>query len=259
MLDMDTHNHLKELARFMASYATAMLSAGATTSRIERCVQRITRAHGVDADLSILPKRILITVWDKEHTHNYSLVGQTHTDGINLNTSTLLSHLSHQIEDGMTLEQALARQAEILRQPRINHWLVILMTSVANMSFCQLFGGDLEAMAIVLIATAAGFTYKEKLVQWHWDSKLVVIISSLISALIGTSGFFLGVSATPEIALGTSVLWLVPGIRYINSISDMLRGHYLVAQSRIAEALIITICLSLGLCLALLIANIRWF
>lgn len=87
----------------------------------------------------------------------------------------------------------------------------------------------------------------------------MVIISSLISALIGTSGFVLGVSATPEIALGTSVLWLVPGIRYINSISDMLRGHYLVAQSRIAEALIITICLSLGLCMALLIANIRWF
>lgn len=255
---MDTHNHLKALATFMASYATAMLSAGATTSRIERCVQRIARSQNVDSDLSILPKRILITVWDKEHAHNYSLVGQSHSDGINLNSSTQLSQLSRQIEEGMSLDQAQARQEEILHQPRINHWLVIFMTSVANLSFCQLFGGDSEAMGIVLVATAVGFTYKEKFIRWNWDNKLVVLVSSMISAIIGTSGFVLGISNTPEVALGTSVLWLVPGIRYINSISDMLRGHYLVAQSRMAEAIIVTICLSIGLCLALFIANIKW-
>jgi len=252
------HNHLKEVAQFTASFATAMLSAGATTSRIERCVGRIAKGYGVDSVLSILPTRVLITVWDKEHEHNYSFVGETHSDGINLNTSTLLSNLSHLIEYNLPLDIANEKLNQALSRPRINPWIVIGLTSLANLSFCQLFGGDLVAMGIVFVATAVGFIYKNRFMGWKWDGKLVVLLSSLISALIGTSGFIFGISNTPEIALGTSVLWLVPGIRFINAVSDMLRGHYMVAQSRMAESVIVTICLSIGLCLALLISNIKW-
>lgn len=266
--EQNTHQRLKTLCCFLSAYATAMLSAGATTSRIERCVNRIASRYGVGIDLSILPTRVLMSVWDVNHHHYYSIVGQTQSDGINLAVSTELSLLSHEIEEWRPTEEvpepvmpialATAKMNGIIDTPRINHWAVIVLTSVANLSFCKLFGGDLSAMAIVFVATAVGFFYKEKMLSWHIDGKLVVLLSAMISAILGASGLIFGISTTPETALGTSVLWLVPGIRFINAVSDMLRGQYLVAQSRMSEALIITICLSMGLCLALLITKIQW-
>ena len=52
---------------------------------------------------------------------------------------------------------------------------------------------------------------------------------------------------TPDIALGTSVLYLVPGIPYINSVSDLIHGHLLCCISRFIEASVLTACLGIGL------------
>ncbi len=83
-MQADEHERIKRVCQFIEEYATAMLSAGATTSRIERCVERISRRYNVVAELSLLPSRILLTVWDLSHCHNYSLVGYTHKNGIDL-------------------------------------------------------------------------------------------------------------------------------------------------------------------------------
>lgn len=267
-----SHEYVKEVCQFLSDYATAMLSAGATTSRIERCVARISRKYMVEVDMSILPTRILLTVWDSEHSHNYSQVGKTHSNGINLNTTTQLSLLSHKIEDWIpsaeckdmeegllsNVKESAGELKKILDIPRINKHIVIFLTAVANLSFCRLFNGDYIAMGIVFANTAVGFYYKNLLLSWHINQHIVTIIASIISALIGSSGFIFGISNTPNIALATSVLWLVPGIRFINAMSDILRGHYLVAHSRLTDALITTICLSVGLCLALIIFQIEW-
>lgn len=266
----DVHERLKSICLFLSDYSTNMLSAGATTSRIERCVGRMAREYDVEVDISILPTRVLVNVWNKQREHSYNQVGRAHTGGINLNTIAKLTQLSHRIEeqkttqeDGevyscMAIKEANKQMSDIIDEPRINHYEVMVLTSLANMSFCKLFGGDWTAMGIVFVATAVGFYYKSLMLRWHMDARIVTTIAGLISAILGTSGFIFGISDTPETAVATSVLWLVPGIRFINAISDMLAGHHLVAQSRLAEAIITTISLSIGLCLALLITNIEW-
>ena len=164
------------------------------------------------------------------------------------------------MEEGLlsNVKESAGELKKILDVPRINKHIVIFLTAVANLSFCRLFNGDYIAMGIVFANTAVGFYYKNLLLSWHINQHIVTIIASIISALIGSSGFIFGISSTPNIALATSVLWLVPGIRFINAMSDILRGHYLVAHSRLTDALITTICLSVGLCLALIIFQIEW-
>ena len=62
--------------------------------------------------------------------------------------------------------------------------------------------------------------------------------------------------STPEVALGTSVLYLVPGIPFINSISDLIYGHNLCFLSRLTHASVLTVCLSAGFILGLLVMRI---
>ena len=251
----DDHTRIKCMCRFIEEYATAMLSAGATTSRIEHCVERISRRYDIISDLSLLPSRILLTVWDKDHKHNYSLVGHTHKNGINLTTVTELSRLSFL---DIPLDMACRQMKAILSTPRLNKWIVVLLTALANLSFCRLFGGDGYAMGVVFAATVIGNVYKNYMTEKHLDIRFTTIVAAYISAIVGSSCFIFGFGTTPSTALGASVLWLVPGIRFINAISDMTNGHYVVSQSRMTDAVITTICLSLGLCLALLTLNIQW-
>ena len=65
----DEHTRIKNVCKFIEEYATAMLSAGATTSRIEHCVERISKRYDIISDLSLLPSRILLTVWDTSHAY----------------------------------------------------------------------------------------------------------------------------------------------------------------------------------------------
>lgn len=58
---------------------------------------------------------------------------------------------------------------------------------------------------------------------------------------------------TPEIAMATSVLYLVPGVPLINGIIDIIEGHVLAGVSRLINALLLIVCLSLGLLCAMLL------
>ena len=75
----------------------------------------------------------------------------------------------------------------------------------------------------------------------------------------GSRKFIFHIGNTPDIAVGTSILYLIPGVPYINVVSDMLDHHYLCAFSRFIDACILTACLSLGLCFGMLILKIEWF
>lgn len=113
-------------------------------------------------------------------------------------------------------------------------------------------------MAIVLTGTLAGYKLKQVMLEDRQDVRFVFFCCAFFSSVIGAAGYVFDLSDTPEIALGTSVLYLIPGIPYINSVSDLLDGHYISSFSRFMNAMVLTACLSAGLCGGLLLMNIKW-
>lgn len=83
---------------------------------------------------------------------------------------------------------------------------------------------------------------------------LDLLLHRIPDRLWPASGFISG--TTPETALGTSVLFLIPGVPLINSIFDLLEGHVLVGISRAVNALILIVCIALGLSVTLLILGL---
>ena len=91
------------------------------------------------------------------------------------------------------------------------------------------------------------------------DIRAVFIICALVSSILGATGILFPYGSTPYIAVATSVLYLVPGIPFLNSFSDLLHRHYICAFSRFADAVILTGCLSAGLCGGMLLMKIGMF
>lgn len=254
-----SHEQLKAIGKFIAEYASTLLACGATTIRIEKNIERIASTYHTNAEITVLPMHIMVTVWDNNHDHSYTINEKISGAGIDFDKNTQLSKLSWAIFDNdISLEEAKAQYTAITARPRLNPTLVTILTGAANASFCRLFGGDPLSMLIVFIATICGFYLKNKLHSgWHWDLRIVTIISGCVATIIASSGYVFHIGTSPDIALGTGVLYLIPGVPFINSINDLINGHYICFLSRFIQASITTICLSLGLCLGFLIININ--
>jgi uncharacterized membrane protein YjjP (DUF1212 family) len=221
----------------------------------------MAKAFGVRVEMTILPRSVMMTVWDSSHEKSMAINEKLPTTPLNFHLISLFSQLSWNVRDiHIIVDDAQVELENILSQPRLNASLVTLLTGLGNASFCRLFGGDWVAMFLVFLATINGFALKNILHQrWSWDIRLATLVAACTSSVIASAAFVFGVTDTPDIALGTSVLYLIPGIPYINSVSDLISGHFLCSLSRFIHACILTACLGIGLALGILIMNIQYF
>ncbi|MDE6290676.1 MAG: threonine/serine exporter family protein, partial [Muribaculaceae bacterium] len=195
---------------------------------------------------------------DKSESYTYIIA--THPMPISFDINTRLSRLSWSMaDDHLTLNEVKTKFEKIIRTSPANKYLVLFLASCANAAFCRLFTGDWAAVGVVFVSTLIGFYIKQVLTAHKVDVRLVFIICAFISSVLASSATFFSFGHTPDIAVGTSVLYLVPGIPFLNSFSDMLDGHYICAFGRFMNAVVLTCCLSLGLCGGMLLMNLSMF
>ena len=257
---MNDNAEIRDIAAFLADYASLLSGCGATCIRIEKNTRRLAEAFDVRFDISIMPTHIYVTIWRSDVAESVVAVRKVTGYGINFNINAKLSRLSWEVADNhIDLSTTMSRFAEISHTVATGKMEVLLLASLANAAFCRLFGGDLIAMLIVFISTAAGYRLKQIMLEDRRDVRLTFVCSSFFSAALSAAGHIFNIGATPEIAVSTSVLYLIPGVPYINAVSDMIYRHYLCAFSRFMDAAILTVCLSVGLCAGLFMLGLKWF
>lgn len=254
-----TNAELKDVCIFLAKYASVMLGCAATCSRIQKNINRMASVQGFQVELTILPSHCIVTLTDAEgktYSHSSTIAHLPNDYALN----TRLSHLSWRVAEGkISIQEAAEDFPHLLKSERYYDWVVLWLVSAANAAFCRIFGGDWIAMAIVAVATLVGFTMKILLTREHVNYMLLTVACAFSAAVVGTAGYvFKGITATPDVALATSVLFLIPGIPYINSVNDMLTDHYLCGFARFMKATIITVCITIGLSAAFFLMKISF-
>lgn len=258
--DAPSCDNVRKIAAFIADYAALLSGCGATCIRIDKNTRRMTAAFGMELDIFIMPTNVNVSVWRKDSCYRETAIRKTSACGINFNINAKLSRLSWEVADNhLDFATVLERFDRIRNTQPTRKWEVLFLTSLANASFCRLFGGDLVAMLIVFVSTLAGYRLKQIMLEEKCNMRLTFLCASFFSAALSAGGHIFNVGSTPEIALGTSVLYLIPGVLYINAVSDLIYRHYLCAFSRFMDALVLTACLSAGLCTGMLILGLRWF
>lgn len=249
----------KHYCRFLARYAANMLGCGATCIRISKNIKRMAATIDMDAHLITLPNNIIVNLSDGSDNHSYQFSCPIAKIPTSYYINTQLSQLSWAIADGkIDCKEAEVEMEHIVNHRRMSVWKVLLLVVLANASFCRLFGGDFMAMVIVAVATAAGYSVKNIMQKAQMDVKIVWLASATVAAVVAALlSFGETLTGTPDIALATSVLFLIPGIPFINSISDMLDGHYLCAFSRFMSATVLTATIAFGLMVGFLLLNIK--
>lgn len=220
----------------------------------------MAEAAGVEAEVTILPRHIHLAVREPVTGDVVTTISSIKALPVSYDTITRLSRLSWDVADGViSVDAAHGELDRIIDAPCPElSWLPVLV-GIANASFCRLFGGDMVAMAVVFVATAAGFVLKQMLAERHVDIRVIVLLCSFVSAVLAAADGLFGLGSTPAVDIGSSVLYLVPGIPFINSFSDLIDGHYICAFSRMMQAVVLTSCLSIGLCCGMFLMNVGMF
>lgn len=254
------HQQLKEAAYFLGEYAATLMAVGAQTSRIEYNTIRIASELGFKVNMLIFPRTISIMLQDQDSEHSYSYICHTPKLALNFRTNMLLSQLSwNAFDDHLPLDVIRQRFDEIVKYPRESPWTVLILVSFANACFCRLFDGNYTSMAIVFIATFIGFYIRQILTRKGMSALAVFVICSFVSTMIGACDYLFIHGGTEDMSLGTSMLYLVPGVPLINGVMDIIDHHVLNGSARLVNACMLIIAIALGLSVTLLLTQVDPF
>lgn len=248
---------LKETTGFIADYAAVLLGAGVHCTRVLRNSRRICEAYGLELTMTIFASNIILTLSDPEQDEISTEVVHIRQIPVSFELNAELSALSWKVFDNkLNLAQVKEEYSQIMQKPRMNTWLVTLLVSVANACFCRLFGGDLGSMGLVFVSTFAGYILLRFIKKQGIDHSLAVILVSFFSSFT-----CLGLASLPvlagqvnvTVAVATSVLFMVPGVPLITGVIDMFENHVLIGFARLMRAILIVLCLAVGLSISMVL------
>jgi uncharacterized membrane protein YjjP (DUF1212 family) len=243
---MKSNDELKEIARFIAEYATCLLGSGVHTSRVISNSRRIGESFGVTIKMFTSQKTIVLTTCDDASANAYTEVVEIPALPINFEYNSELSALSWEAYDThLSLEALREKYNRLVSRPKMSPRLVLLLVGMANASFCKLFGGSWAAVGVVLLATLAGFLTRQEMQRRKINHFVIFTVSAFVASMCASAT--LAFDSTAEIAIATSILFLIPGVPLINGVIDIVEGHAVSGCSRLIHAFLIIICITVGL------------
>ena len=246
-----------EIGTLLLEIGALLMSSGANTNRIRLTMQRIGKSYKFKTDFLITHRAIMLTLKDSDGNVSFNELKQTYNHTPNFKIVSGLSKLSWQIvEDKPSIKQV---NEEVKRLKKLAHYpsfIVLSVVAFACSAFCRLNDGNLIEMLFVFIAAFSGLFLKQVLAKKKVNPYFNIFIASFFSATVaGALGLMLPYKHD-NILLITSILYLIPGIQLINSISDILDGNTINGMVRAFIGVVVSFAISTGLLLAILIFNI---
>lgn len=256
---MQHTDHIQHLSEFLLEYAATLMGAGVHTNRAVRNTSRIAAAYGYSADMSIFQRNITMSLISQDdETLRRTSVRKLKPLAFNFNLIQQLSELSWlPMDDNISVEDMNLRFQAIVATKRFSRWTDLILVSIGNAAFCRLFNGDAWAMLTVFCATMLGFLVKQQFARMKYNPLGVIIMAAFTASMAAACAVIFQIGATPQTALATSVLFLVPGVQMINSIMDLMHGHILMGISRGVHSIMMIACIAIGLSATMIILGVN--
>ena len=250
-------NLSKELSEILLEVGALLMASGANSSRIRITIMRIAKAYGFNAELMITHRALMLSVANDEYDHFQSSLKRTSPHGANFRMVSGISRMSWRIVDeNWNFEQIWAEISRLKSLPHYPRFVTLSTVALAGASFCRLFGGGMFELLVAFIATFIGLFVRQEASKRNFNGYLCIFFASLTSCLISGASVKLNLGTEPEYAFATSVLYLIPGIPLINSLSDLLDGNIMNGIVRGTNGLIIAFAIAFGMLCSILIYNI---
>ena len=265
-----THDKKTELTRivdFATSVGTYLLSSGAHCGRINRNINRIVKAWGVNVEIYFSFTGILITGYYKDNPE-YKITTYKQSPSYNVNFTAIneVSQLSWLVDSKkINISQASDLFQKIKNIPYYSTKITLLGIGLSCACLCLVAGGDWRDALFSFIAAICGMIVRLYTQKKGYNTMISTILAAFVTTLITSLDMinilepFWGAATAPDRALATSVLYLVPGVPLTNCIIDLIEGYIPTAIFRGTFGAFILLCIAVGMSLSILMFGINNF
>jgi len=253
-------NTLKEDAQsvgnILLEVGSLLMSSGASTNRIRVTMARIARGLGYGIELLITHRALMLTIVEKDQQHFFSRLKRTSPHGVNFRIVSGISHLSWNVlEQNWTVAQISEEVNRLKALPHYPRLVILGLVGLAGSAFCRIFGGGYLEMLVAFVATFIGLFVRQEALKLKFNPYICVFFASFAASFIAGLAELYHIGIQPDKAFATSVLFLVPGVPLINSVTDLLEGNLQNGLMRGLNGLIIAFSIAMGLFSVRMILN----
>jgi len=244
------------VGNILLEVGSLLMSSGASTNRIRVTMTRIARGLGYGIELLITHRALMLTIVEKDQQHFFSRLKRTSPHGVNFRIVSGISHLSWNVlEQGWTVSQISEEIKRLKALPHYPRLVVLALVGLAGSAFCNIFGGGPIEMIVAFVATFAGLFVRQEAVKLKFNPYLCVFFAAFTASFIAGLAEHYQIGTQPDKAFATSVLFLVPGVPLINSVTDLLDGNIQNGMVRAMNGLLISFSIAMGLFSVKMILN----
>ncbi|WP_419763873.1 MAG: threonine/serine ThrE exporter family protein [Arcobacter sp.] len=246
-----------KITRAIIKSAVIMLEFGAESILIEQTAQRLGKALGVDSvEISLIPSAIVLTTL--KDLQSVTTTRRAHHKPINMSIVCDIQKMTIDVEKNSNISADFITQTLKDIEPKYyNKWLLVFMVGLSCASFAYLRGVDFNGFFITFLAASIAMMIRHELAKKRFILILTFGITAFFATVIANLASSLNLSSTPSIVLSASVLLLVPGFPFINSMLDATKGYLSMAWGRWMQASLLTLATSIGIIIAMSILNIK--
>ncbi len=230
-----------------------MISSGAETHRVEDTLQRILGTTNFEhADAFVFTTGMVVTLSDPS-VETLSISHRVTDTSRNFGRIAEVNSVSRDFCSGLiSLDEATARLREIKTKKRYNSFLYHLGYILASSAFAVMFGGEIpDAIATIFCGIVLSIVVLDlgpKIGRGFVTTILAAAALTVTATAVSYISYhFLHISFQTNYMIIGAIMPLVPGLAMTTAFRDVLQGDYLSAGSRILEALVIAVCVAIGI------------
>ena len=244
------------LLRLALDVGEGMLKSGAEIHRVEECIREICLAYGV-AHVEVFAITSLIAASVRLSDGEMSMqIRRVYASTNDLLRVEKLNGISRTVcRDLPSLDDFEQMIQNEKNEPRC-HWIwQYLGAMLVSASFAVLFGGNfLDATVAAVMGIIVIFI--DNLPIKNLDSTVKCVLTSFICGFLTCICVKLGIGNNENMIMIGTIMLLIPGLAFGNSLSDMIYGDVLSGVARLVQALIKAVLIAVAFGLAVFAAGV---
>lgn len=240
---------MSEVLEFAMEAGRILLRNGAEIFRVEETVEHICRRFDVkEVDTFVLSNGIFITANDGRK-EVFARVKHVPMAGINLGIVTEVNNLSREVSSGkVDLAQAWEILRKIEKMPPNNNWFRILAAGVGSSAFAYLMGANIWECVLTVLSGMLVFAWVIFAERINVSKILVNMFGGAFITILALIYCNIGIPFVlrQDKLLVGSILPLVPGVAFTNSIRDIARSDFLSGTVKMIDALLVFVYIAIG-------------
>lgn len=254
----DMEISLSQSAKLLADYAVRMVRCGSETRIAVQNTERLSKAFGfASADVAVVSGLVSVCLSDEHQT--VSAMRRSDVIGINMSTLHALTNLVIDAESGNLSLEEFEDRMRLIGNYEYPKWLMVLVIGLAAYGFAFINEGGFECCLVSFAAGSLSFITRYALFKLKVFAMGVFLSCGFVGTLAaGELSFALGLAPQDSIiAMIVSVLLFVPGFPFMTGFSDLIKGYYSMAITRLALTFIHLSFVTVGILLAFSVLSVH--